>query len=57
MVLLALCTPTMAQTDATQTLDIQTKGPYAQRPFARASGAQVVMQNATPPRSSGQLHF
>ena len=25
----ALCTPSMAQTDAAQTLDIQTKGPYA----------------------------
>lgn len=55
---LALCTPAMAQTDASQTLDIQTKGPYAQRPFARIPGAQVTVQNATPPPSnSGQLHF
>ena len=58
LTLLALCTPTMAQSDAVQALDIQTKGPYAQRPFARAPGAQIVVQNAIPPpRNSGQLHF
>ena len=55
LTLLALCTPTMAQSDAVQALDIQTKGPYAQRPFARAPGAQIVVQNATPPAIPGNF--
>lgn len=43
MVLLALCAPTMAQTGATQTLDIQTRGPYGQRPFDGVACVQVMV--------------
>lgn len=55
LALLSVCASASAQTDVAQTLDIQTNGAYDKRPFARALGAAVVVQQSPPPEIPGTL--